>query len=109
MMKSSLLGDIMNIHDHEAEAWSRWHKHVCTCADELGITFGEQETSYMRESFEECMQIKILYHTSEIKVKWEHRCWWADCPKHVFFGDYYCVLSDPTWYEPGLQSKVEEE
>jgi hypothetical protein len=98
----------MNIHDHEAEAWRIWFRHVCACAEELEInpSIIDDELVWMRESFEECLQLKILYQTGELKAKWEHRCWWADCPKVVFHGDYYCVLTKGPFYHPG---KGEEE
>ena len=98
---------MMNILDHEEEAWRIWFRHVCACAEELGIqhSINEQEIGWMRESFEDNIQLKILY-TGEVKVKWEHACWWADCPKAVFHGNYYCVLSKGPFYFPG---KGEEE
>ena len=91
--------------EHEGEAWSIWYKHICECAAELGIDFDATEAGFMWESFTDGVQLKLL-DSGEVKVKWEHPCWWADCPKHVFHGDYYCVLSKGPFYHPG---KGEEE
>ena len=100
----------MNILDHEHKALMTWLKHIDDCAEELGIPFDYQEREWAAESFVECQQLKILQDGS-IKVKWEHRCWWADCKHPVFHGDYYCVLTMPNlaaWYEPfDLAKKME--
>ena len=97
---------MMNIMDHEGEAWRLWYKHVCECAQELGITFDSTEAAMMHDSFTDTVQLKILHETGEVKVKWENSCWWADCPNVIFHGQYYCVLSKGPFYHPG---KGEEE
>ena len=87
---------------HEEEAWRIWSKHFVECADELGINFNADERRWAKESFFEAQQLKILRDGS-IKVKWEVGCWWADCKRHAFHGDYYCVLAHPkdvSWKSP---------
>ena len=103
----------MDIWSHAFRARDIWMKHVDQCAQNLGIDFGYQEMKWAEESFFESEDLRILQDGS-IKVKWEHRCWWADCPTpHIFHGHYYCVLAHPkfvTWHEPyDLQKLLEEE
>lgn len=97
----------MNIWDHEHKALMMWLKHYDECAIELGIPLDVQERRWAAEAFEECIQIKILQE-GEVKVKWEHACWWAECKHPVFHGQYYCVLAHPkdvTWKEPFVLAK----
>ena len=97
----------MNIWDHEHKALMIWLKHYDSCAKELGLPLDAQEREWAAQSFSDCIQVRLL-SDGEVKVKWEHRCWWAECPKHVFHGDYYCGLAHPkdvTWKEPFVLAK----
>jgi hypothetical protein len=52
----------------------------------------DDEFKFAMESFEECEQIKIIFHYEAgehyLKVKWEHSPWWENQVLHF----YYCVL-----------------
>lgn len=92
----------MNYFEHYDIAKSRWMEHVTSCAKELGIDFDAIERGYAGDSFDECEQLKWINHCQTMKVKWEHRCWWADCKTpHTFFGGYYSMLCHmPQWEMP---------
>ena len=81
----------MNYFNHLERALNIWLKHYDICADR-NECYDPQERIHAEESFYECEQIKILDDGS-IKIKWEHKCWWADCPSAVFHGEYYCILA----------------
>ena len=98
----------MNYYEHKEAAFQIWLKHVKQCAAELAASdenfaleyqLNEYEIGQMRDSFEECEQLKIL-DSAHVKLKWEHRCWWADCKHPVFHGEYYCVVALPKWEKP---------
>ena len=99
----------MNYYEHKEAAFQIWLHHVKTCASELSddpsfdydYNVTEYEIGQMRESFEECEQLKIL-DSAHVKLKWEHRCWWADCKHPVFHGEYYCVVALPKWEKPHI-------
>ena len=94
----------MNFDDHREAARKEFHDH-CTSCEHAG-TYDEQEVMWMMESIEEAEQIKEV--DGMIKIKWEHRCWWADCVWHL----YYCRLArDVQWVEPydmAKQSSLDE-
>ncbi|MEZ8113158.1 MAG: hypothetical protein QMC61_05980 [Candidatus Poseidoniaceae archaeon] len=91
----------MNDTEHYDIAKSRWLEHVAKCAEELGVDYDERERGYASESFDECEQLKWINHCQTLKVKWEHRCWWADCKTPTFFGEYYSILCHmPEWELP---------
>ncbi len=52
----------------------------------------DDELQFALESFDECEQVKILYHYEIhehcLKIKWEHSPWWRDQVLHF----YYCVM-----------------
>ena len=63
----------------------------------------DDELKFALESFEECEQIKILWHDEIgqhcLKIKWEHSPWWVNQLLHF----YYCVmlpLDDKKLLEP---------
>ena len=92
----------MNYFDHHQRALDTWLKHYDECAKRNGCEHDNQERQWAIDGFNECEQIKILQDGS-IKIKWEHRCWWADCNSLAFHGEYYCIiapLNEITWYEP---------
>jgi len=96
------MGRHMNIWTHAEKALERWLKHFDACRVELGIDSEEREKVWAIEAFRDCIQVKLL-DDGEVKVKWEHPCWWADCKHPVFHGQYYCVLAHPknvTWTDP---------
>jgi len=91
----------MNIWTHQEKALERWLKHYDECAEDVG-EHDPQERKWAMESFRDCIQVKLL-EDGEVKVKWEHRCWWADCKHATFLGEYYCVMAHPkyiTWMHP---------
>jgi hypothetical protein len=104
----------MNYFDHYHLALDRWTTHIQACAEELKIEYDWQEIIWAQESFDECQQLRMLDDGS-IKLKWEHRCWWADCKHPVFHGEYYCVLiplENQKWEEPydlAKRIRLEEE
>jgi len=92
----------MTYFDHWAAARGQFLKHFDECAAELGLEHQWEERQWALQSFEESEQIKIL-HTGEIKLKYEHCCWWADCKHPVMGNTYYCVLAGPenvVWEKP---------
>tara|TARA_Y100000310_G_C20254955_1_gene610884 strand:+ start:280 stop:624 length:345 start_codon:yes stop_codon:yes gene_type:complete len=97
----------MSYYDHYNLAWEQWFEHVKNCAAELAAdsdayenyTIDWQEREQMEESFADCEQLKML-DSGHVKLKWEHRCWWADCKHPVFHGEYYCVVAEPVWEKP---------
>jgi hypothetical protein len=97
-----MLGDgSMNYFEHYDIAKSRWLEHVAKCAEDLGVDYDERERGYASESFDECEQLKWINHCQTLKIKWEHRCWWADCKTPTFFGEYYSILCHmPEWEMP---------
>jgi len=93
--------------DHWAAARGEFVKHFDECAAELGLEHHWEERRWAIESFEESEQIKIL-HTGEIKLKWEHMCWWADCKHPVLHNTYYCVVAgtdNVVWEKPYDRAK----
>lgn len=102
----------MDYFDHYHKALELWLKHYDECAIRNGHEHDGQERNWAIDGFNESEQIKIL-QDGTIKIKWEHRCWWADCTSHVFHGDYYCILApidSITWFEPfDLVKRGEEE
>lgn len=98
-----------NIYTHEEKALEIWLKHYDECAEELEVESDWEEKNQASDSFRECIQVKLL-HDGTVKVKWEHRCWWADCKHPVFHGEYYCVMAHPkytTWKDPSELAKEE--
>ena len=77
----------MNYFDHWKKAYEEFTKHYDKCADR-NECYDVQERMSAEESWKECEQIKMLDDGS-VKIKWEHRCWWADCHHY----DYYCILA----------------
>ena len=76
---------------HYEQAVNEWMQFNEESAKKLGIHIDSSEYGYIRESFDECEQVKIVYDFTRghlLKIKWEHRCWWADDPTHF----YYCVM-----------------
>ena len=99
--------DWMNYFDHFHLARARWLAHYDQCVEELGFEYDSQERGWAEESWVESQSIRILYDGT-IKIKWEHRCWWADCKHPVFHGEYYCILAGLdriTWEEPFARAK----
>jgi len=100
------------IEKYEQQALDDWLAHFHSCAESLGINADYQEEQYAMESWHDCKQIKFIEYDSVLKVKWEHRCWWADCPHpHNFIGSYSCVLIDipvDGWEEPYVRAKRKE-
>ena len=88
----------MNIFEHEQKAWELYLKHAEECAQKLGIHLDEYERGQIGSDWAECQQIKIL-DTGHVKVKWEARCWWADCPT-PWNHSYYCIVALPDWKFP---------
>ena len=100
----------MNYFEHFEQALAAWMEHYEFCAARNDQEHDNHERQWAKESFEQCEQIKIL-QDGTIKIKWEHRCWWADCEHAAFHGQYYCILApldEITWYEPyDLAKKVD--
>jgi len=100
------------IEEYEQQALEDWLAHFHSCAESLGIDSDYQEEQYARESWHDCKEIKFIEYDSVLKVKWEHRCWWADCPHpRNFIGSYSCVLIDipvDGWEEPYVRAKRKE-
>ena len=97
----------MNYFEHWNIARARWLEHYDQCVEELDLDYDSQERRWAEESWAESETIKIL-HDGTIKIKWEHRCWWADCKHPVFHGEYYCILAgldQVTWEEPFARAK----
>ena len=87
----------MNYFDHFTAARKIFLDHYDKCAERNGC-YDHHERQWADESFQNCEQIKML-DNGDVKIKWEHRCWWADCT-HT---DYYCILSPvekTIWVEP---------
>jgi len=92
------------VEQFQTEALHRWLNHFYTCAESLGIDVDSQERNYAEESWHDSKQIRLIEHDSVLKIKWEHRCWWGDCPHpRNFEGAYECILVDipvTMWEEP---------
>jgi len=76
---------------HYEVALAEWMQFNIRSAQKLGIDVDGHELGYIRDAFDECEQVKIVYDWGRghfFKVKWEHRSWWAD--DHTHF--YYCVM-----------------
>lgn len=76
---------------HYEKAVNEWMEFNIRSADKLGINVDSFEYGYIREAFDECEQVKLVWDFTKghlLKIKWEHRCWWAD--DHSTF--YYCVM-----------------
>ena len=97
------------IEEYEQQALEDWLTHFHSCAISLGIVPDYQEEMYARDSWHDCKEIKFIEYDSVLKVKWEHRCWWGDCPHpRNFIGSYSCVLIDipvDGWEEPYVRAK----
>ena len=106
----------MNYFEHRELARKEFIKHFMECKRgdldcQLQIDIGLEmdELIWALESWEECEQIKMLDDGS-VKIKWEHACWWANCPHH----EYYCILAPietTIWKEPytlALERREEE-
>jgi len=52
----------------------------------------DDEYNFAIESFNECEQVKILFHYERgehcLKIKWEHSPWWENQVLHF----YYCIM-----------------
>ena len=52
----------------------------------------DSEFQYVMDSFDDCIQVKILWHNEikqhTLKIKWEHSPWWNGQVLHF----YYCVM-----------------
>ena len=97
------------IEQYEYEALERWLEHFQACADRLEIQVDENEKQYAIEAWHECKEVKFIEYDSVLKIKWEHRCWWADCPSpRLFEGSYSCILMTipvDRWEEPFARAK----
>ena len=97
------------LEEYETEALARWLNHFGECAHDLNIDIDYQEQNYAIESWHESKQVRFIEYDSVLKVKWEHRCWWADCPSpRTFHGSYSCILIDiPVngWEEPAVRAR----
>ena len=97
------------IEQYEEAALDLWLAHFHTCAENLGIDVDHHEEQYAREAWHECKEIKFIEYDSVLKIKWEHRCWWADCPTpRLFHGSYSCILMDipvKEWETPFARAK----
>ena len=81
----------MNYPNHYQKAVNEWMNKMTECALKLNLPFDSTEYGYVREAFDECEQVKLVWDGHHyLKIKWEHRCWWADC--NCSF--YYCVMLD---------------
>lgn len=90
----------MNYFEHRLQAADEYENYIIQCAKKNDISYDADEISIALADWYECEQIRML-HTGEVKIKWEARCWWADCSCHM--GTYYCILApldEVTWYEP---------
>ena len=62
----------------------------CHAIDDMLVY--DDELKLALEAFDECQQIKILWHYEIgehcLKIKWEHYPWWVDQILHF----YYCVM-----------------
>lgn len=100
------------IEKYETEALALWLNHFAECAHDLGIEIDYQEQQYAEEAWHECKQVKFIEYDSVLKIKWEHRCWWGDCPSpRNFHGSYSCILMDipvDKWEEPFARAKRKE-
>ena len=90
---------------YEEMALARWKQHFyeCDCLEE-DYRPDYQEWLWAMEAWHECKEVKFVEYNMTLKVKWEHRCWWADCktPRN-FLGSYSCILldiKDGEWQEP---------
>jgi hypothetical protein len=92
------------LEEYEALALERFKTHFYECAKSLEIHADYQEWLYALESWHECKEVKLVEWDNVLKIKWEHRCWWADCPHpRNFVGSYSCILLDignGNWQEP---------
>ena len=97
------------IEEYEQQALEDWLKHFEDCAAELEIDIDYQTRQYAVEAWHECKQVRFIEYDSVLKVKWEHRCWWGDCPSpRNFLGSYSCILIDipvEGWEEPYVRAK----
>jgi len=83
------------LEEYETHAEELWKKHFYECARSLGLEPDYQEWLYAVESWHEARQVRFIEYDSVVKVKWEHRCWWGDCPHpRNFEGSYMCILID---------------
>ena len=98
--------------EYEQQALEDWLAHFHSCAESLGIEADYQEEQYALESWHECKEIRFIEYDSVLKVKWEHRCWWGDCPSpRNFLGSYSCILIEipvEGWEEPYERAKRKE-
>jgi hypothetical protein len=101
------------IEKYEQEALDLWMAHFHECAESLGIDVDYHEEEYAREAWHECKEVKFIEYDSVLKIKWEHRCWWGDCPSpRLFHGSYSCILMNipvDRWEEPFARAKRLEE
>ena len=96
------------LEEYEALALERWKKHFYECPAVKDLPYENQpdyqEWLYALESWHECKEVKLVEWDNVLKIKWEHRCWWADCPHpRNFVGSYSCILLDignGNWQEP---------
>ena len=97
------------IEQYEQEALDLWLAHFRTCAESLGIHADYQEEQYAIEAWHECKEVKFIEYDSVLKIKWEHPCWWGDCPTpRLFHGSYSCILMNipvDRWEEPFARAK----
>lgn len=81
----------MNYPYHYQTAQVQWMNQMSDCALRLNLGCDSSEFGYIRDAFDECEQVKLVWDGHHfLKIKWEHRCWWADC--NCSF--YYCVMLD---------------
>ena len=110
-MNNLFPGKGLNYFEHWRQARQLFIRHFIHCkhGDEdiqqsVDMGFEEDEFQYALESWEECEQIKMLDDGS-VKIKWEHRCWWANCPMN----SYYTILAPietTIWTQPYTLAKM---
>lgn len=81
----------MNYSQHYQTAQIEWMNQMSNCALRLNLDCDSTEFGYIRDAFDEGQQVKLVWDGHEfLKIKWEFRCWWADCNCNF----YYCVMLD---------------
>ena len=92
------------LEEYEEQALDRWKKHFYECPGRGEDWPDYDEWCRAHDSWLEAKQVRFINYNMTLKVKWEHRCWWPNCPSpRNFHGSYSCILidiKDGEWQEP---------
>jgi len=81
----------MNYSKHYQTAHTEWMNQMSNCALRLNLDCDSTEFEYISDAFDEGQEVKLVWDGHEfLKIKWDFRCWWADCNCNF----YYCVMLD---------------